>query len=543
MLLPFNNNFKYTMIENFLKTLFEKKKTKKKQSLIKGKEMKNSEETTTLTTKKRVQEIDLPKIINSEVNLLVFPFFALDKRRQKKRTKIEYKDVVKKGSEKIEILWQVTSNSEYGYPGPFDREVHKAIEQIITDTLRKRGVIENPISFSIYNLCDRMNITRSGGKIYRMIRKALERIKMTGIKSEGAFYHKGKKEWISKVFGLYDGIIFKGEKSKEGTIAESNLLYLSELYLQSLNSFYIKPIDYDYLKSLKSKIASRLYEILGVKFYGLRNKRQNFICYKYSKLCQLLPITSFNQFSRVQQQLNPAHNELQKTGFISKYSWDKNSGRDWLIYYWPGERARKEMRRENINLFEPQLIEEDLPEPRNKLQALTKFQLDLVDQLEELNISKVVAEDLVKHSSQESIERWIKGIRYTNARDKAAYLVKAIRENWQVPEECLEAEESDRKRREQEKIKLAKDKKEKEEQKKRQEEVSRLDRIYNLLSSSRQEEIRKEAEDRLPSFIKTHLKRQQKEGKISKLVLAALREEERNIIKDLLSSGKIKNNI
>jgi len=120
---------------------------------------------------------------------------------------------------------------------------------------------------------------------------SIERIRMTGIKSERAFYHKGKKQWISTVFGLYDGIVFKGEQLEDGTIAETNLLYLGDIYLQSLNSFYVKPIDYDYFKSLKSKIVSRLYEILGVKYYGLQNKRQNYICYRYSKLCQLLPVT------------------------------------------------------------------------------------------------------------------------------------------------------------------------------------------------------------------------------------------------------------
>jgi len=533
------------MFEDFLKLLADKKgyKDNNKMSIkeTKEKKMKNPEEIIDLIIKKEKQEISLPNIINSEVNLLVFPFFALFTKGLRKKTETEYRDLVKRGDQKVEILWSVSANPKYGYPGPFDREVHKAIEQIITEILKRYGKIENPIWLgSLYSLCNIMGIKKYGGFQYREIRKALERIKTTVIKSEGSFYYKGKKQWISKVFSLYDGVVFKGEQLKDRTIADTNLLYLSDLYLQSLNSFYIKPIDYTYLQSLKREIASRLYEILGVKFYGLKNKKCNFICYRYSKLCQILPLTPFKQISRAKQQLDPAHDELKNTDFLLNYTWDKNSGRDWLIYYWPGERARKEMRREKITLFEPQLIEEDFPEPRNKSQALTKLQLDLIDQLVELNISKVVAEDLVKHTNQQAIERWIKGIRYTDAKDKAAYLVKAIRENWQVPEECLEAEESERKRKEQEKIKLVKDKKEAEEQKKRQEEAQRLDRIYNLLSPSQQEEIKKEAEDRLPSFIRNHLKKQQKEGKLSKLVSSALREEERNIIKNLLSSGKIK---
>ena len=299
---------------------------------------------------KNNNEIDLPKIINSEVNLLVFPFFVLERKSKKLET--EYKDIVKRGGQKIEIIWNVSANPKYGYPGPFDREVHKIIEQIISEILKEEGEIKNPISFSIYDLCNRMGITSAGGDNYQRIKKALEKIRATTIKSEGALYQKKEKKWISKVFGIYDGVIFRGEQLEDGTIAEKNLLYLGDIYLQSLNSFYVKPIDYDYFKSLKSKIASRLYEILGVKFYGLRNKREKFICYRYSKLCQLLPVTPHEYISLAKQQLDPGNNELIDTGFISKFDWSENGNKDWLIYYWPGDRAKEEMKRaklRNIN--------------------------------------------------------------------------------------------------------------------------------------------------------------------------------------------------
>ena len=81
----------------------------------------------------------------------------------------EHKDIVKRGNKKIEIIWNVSANTKYGYPGLFDREVHKVIEQIISEILKKEGEIKNPISFSIYDLCNRMGITTSGGKNYRKV--------------------------------------------------------------------------------------------------------------------------------------------------------------------------------------------------------------------------------------------------------------------------------------------------------------------------------------------------------------------------------------
>jgi len=494
--------------------------------------MKNPKETTI----EKNNKIDLPKIINSEVNLLVFPFFALERKNKKLET--EYKDIVKRGDQKIEIIWNVSANPKYGYPGLFDREVHKTIEQIITEILKKDNIIKNPIRFSVYDLCKRMLISTSGGKNYRKVKEALERIRMTGIKSEGAFYHKGKKQWISSVFGLYDGIIFKGEQLEDGTIAETNLLYLNDIYLQNLNSFYIKPIDFNYFQSLKSKIASRLYEILGVKFYGLKNKRQNFICYKYSKLCQLLPVTPHEYISLAKQQLDPGNNELRDTGFISKYDWNENGDKDWLIYYWPGERAKEEMRKAEIKSINNR-TDKYLPVAKEEVKIFSKEQDNLVDKLVEQNVSKVTAENLIKNNDQELIKKWIEAINYTNAEDKAAYLVKAIRENWQVPEEYLREIKEEERKEEREKTEVIKTKQQEEENKKRQEEIKKIEQIYNSLDPLQQKEIRKETENRLPDFWKVQLNKERIKGKTSKMLEAAIGEKRREIIKEWIESGRI----
>ena len=494
--------------------------------------MKESEE---IVIKKN-NEIDLPKIINSEVNLLVFPFFVLE--RKNKKLENEYKDIVKRGGQKIEIIWNVSANPKYGYPGPFDREVHKVIEQIISEILREEGEIKNPISFSIYDLCNRMGITSAGGDNYQRIKKALEKIRATTIKSEGAFYHKEKKEWISKVFGLYDSIIFRGEQLEDGSIAEKNLLHLGNIYLQSLNSFNIKSIDYTYWRSLKSKIASRLYEILGVKFFGVRNKKEGFIRYKYSTLCQLLPVTSHRYISDAKRQLNPGNNELKDTGFISKFDWSENGNKDWLIYYWPGERAKEEIRRaetKNIN----NRTGEYLPGPKEEVKVFSKEQVELINKLVKINVSKVTAEKLVKSNDQELIEKWTEAINYTNADDKAAYIVKAIRENWQFPEEYLRKKREEGRKEEEERIEHIKTKLQEEENKKRWEEIKKAEQIYNSLTPSQQEEIRTETENRIPEFWKEKLNKVRAKGTTSKLLEGVLEEKRREIIKEWTKEGKI----
>ena len=111
--------------------------------------MKESKEITI----KNNNEIDLPKIINSEVNLLVFPFFSLSTKGLKNKTTTIYQEIIKKGNREINLLWKVSSNSEYGYPGPFDRKVQQAISEILSEILKKEGEIKNPIPLgSLYNL-------------------------------------------------------------------------------------------------------------------------------------------------------------------------------------------------------------------------------------------------------------------------------------------------------------------------------------------------------------------------------------------------------
>jgi hypothetical protein len=290
------------------------------------------------------KEVLPPETVRSEVNLLNLPFFALSTKGLENMTKVEYRNTVQREDRRFEILWKVSSNPEYGYPGPFDKKVYKAIEQIISE---HRPPIENPICLgSLYALARMMGIkSYKGSGVYKEIKEALTRITTTSVQSKGAFYNKARSEWLERIFHLYDQVIFRGEKLKDETIANTNYLYLGSWYLENLNARYVKPIDYDYYRSLKNPISCRLYELLGIKFYGMGD--QGFIRYKYSTLCQLLPVTRQKYLSDAKAALNLSHEELKRTAFLKDYQWSKpgRGQRDWYITYWPGERVKEEQER------------------------------------------------------------------------------------------------------------------------------------------------------------------------------------------------------
>ena len=110
--------------------------------------------------------------------------------------------------------------------------------------------------------------------------------------------------------------------------------------------------------------------------------------------------------------------------------------------------------------------------------------VNLINKLFKINVSKVTAENLIKNSDQELIKKWSEAINYSNAGDKAAYLVKAIRENWQFPEEYLREKREEQRKEEEEKIEYIKIKMQEERNKKRQEEIKKIEQVYNSLTPS-----------------------------------------------------------
>ena len=105
----------------------------------------------------------------------------------------------------------------------------------------------------------------------------------------------------------------------------------------------------------------------------------------------------------------------------------------------------------------------------------------------------------------------------------------------------MKEKREEQRKEEEEKIEYIKIKLQEEENKKRREEIIKIEQIYNSLDPSRQEEIRIETENRLPDFLKEKLNKVRDKGETSKFLEAVLEEKRREIIKEWIDSGRIKN--
>ena len=138
-------------------------------------------------------------------------------------------------------------------------------------------------------------------------------------------------------------MVYRGEeRPDDDERADTNYLFLGSWYLENLNALYVTLLDTGYRQSLTATLARRLYEILGVKFYGLRHAPAPGLRYAYSTLCALLPVTRYRYLSQAHRQLDPAHAELLATGFLARVEWHPTPGAppEWYLQYFPGPRVQ-----------------------------------------------------------------------------------------------------------------------------------------------------------------------------------------------------------
>ncbi|RLB06268.1 MAG: hypothetical protein DRG59_08045, partial [Deltaproteobacteria bacterium] len=355
------------------------------------------------------------------VNFLVLPYFFLDKHQYIADRIIEYRETRTIDGEEYEILWRVYPHPDFGIPRDFERRLHRAVEYIISKLERP---VRNPIP-----LGSRRNLARIMGEPYsgafsKKVKDGILKMVMTGITTKKAYYNKRKKVWIEKAFHMYDKAVFTGEEMDDGTIADMNYLYLSEPFLQNINASYVCPIDYKFLRSLRP-IAARLYELLSVKFYG----HAEFIQYRYSTLCKLLPVKQRRYYSDAKRQLNPAHEELVRKGFLLSYEWTPVSGvrNDWYIRYVPNPKFAE--------VIDISPATETLPEsPDEKKDSSSHKIQDLLKMVTEKHQSKKTIErTIAKACKKYDFERIARNIRYANSNCKKnyrAFLIKALENDW-----------------------------------------------------------------------------------------------------------------
>src|SRR5581483_4010042 len=274
------------------------------------------------------------EIVRVEKNLNTFGFFTPSSKRVRSSSKRVALQVRTDDGHRVHAKATIFPVGEFGLPTTADQDKYFAFQKILEQTRKRNGVITNPVRFSSAAMIDILGMTH-GGKNYREIWEWLRRMTLTGIESEGVVYFSGRKKYARDLFHVFQRSVAVGEVLEDGSVAEENYVWLSEWQLENINNRHTLPINYEVYKTLQLHISKALVPLLQIWFYASRAEQRTEK--RYSDLCSLLGLQTFQSPSRIKQQLAPSLNELKENHFLAAWELAKTTDEtSYKLCLWAG---------------------------------------------------------------------------------------------------------------------------------------------------------------------------------------------------------------
>ena len=343
---------------------------------------------------------------------------------------------------------------------------------------------EKKLTFTRYEIIKECGFVIDS-KIYKRLEDSFERWLNVSVKFEGTFYDG--KEYISIGFHILES--YKIEKSGRVEIV-INSDWLTEIK----ESNFFKYIDFNYYKALKRPVSRRLFEILCKTFKGRQEWKIGL-----EKLGKKLTLSgkkvnkkdgSEKEIlypSTVLSAVKPAINEINKLGQDSNLvnSIEIKESEVFCIDY--------ELRSNNKIIVFKKRKPEWVLERNKERKEEEKTELNSLLELSKSKAKGVKAE--IESCYEEYGEEYVRwNILYANQEAKknyAAFLKKALKENW--GEEHREEKQVEIKKREEENKQKKEQKKRLEQTKAKELEDEKLDKLYEFLPEKEKEKLWNEA--------------------------------------------------
>jgi hypothetical protein len=275
------------------------------------------------------------------MHLLLKPFFVLDRHADRFKPIDHITSSVGDGKATTR-RWFVQPHALYGLPVAFDRDVTVVLYEIVNENYFSRNlkVPELMPIGTLRDFAERMGITVTGPNL-AAIKDSLRRLQNTLCTAEETFFDNKRKRYVSLSFRLLKGVGFAGEDDGNRGKHEENFVIFDECILRNLNSGYVMVIDVDSFRQLRKDITKQLYAHLAYRFYRATEEGLDHWVADYEWLATHLGIKVWTVLWRAKQQLEDAHRDLKKAGYIADYRWD-----GWRIIYrpgpvWKGEQLRR----------------------------------------------------------------------------------------------------------------------------------------------------------------------------------------------------------
>jgi plasmid replication initiation protein len=343
-------------------------------------------------------------IVPAEGNFEEHPYFRVGDRNASTGIMHFENELRTRDGNVMQQSWIVRAAHGRGLPGRYDQDVYVALMQLI-DT--KGLPPDGWVSFSVYELVELMG-KRHSGREYGQVRESLQRLATTSVESKNAFYHKGRKAYISDTFSLLTEVKLAEYEEIAGERKDRNRVHLSQYFVDSYRANYLKHIDARFYWSLSSPIAKRLYRLVDKKRGGRRLWEVELFSLK-----SRIPLSDYRYASKIKEKLAPAHEELISKGFLKSVGYRKSEGGEYAAYE----------------------LTEDFHARRVAVAArtLSTEEVFCVQRLQAEGMARETADGLVANHGTARVMHYVEALPHQkNIRNPAGWLKKAIESNYEL---------------------------------------------------------------------------------------------------------------
>lgn len=420
--------------------------------------------------------------IRQELNIEKWSLFAPSTHRKKSR--VLTREIILKNGDKItrKVIIGMVNENEVDILRIADYKVYSVLVKLWE---KAEKPVAEKVYFTLYSASNLLETT-GGGRNYRELNKALERLRGVPIKWEDSFYCKktGITEKLVKHFNILEDLeVFERKKERiDQPYFAFSSFKLNYRIINNLLNNHSKPLYLDVILKFKKEISVLLYRQIDLIMAD-----KNLYERKTKELFRDLDLGEYDYASKRKQLLEPVLKELEgvelTTGVLDYAKMERTAdGKDWKVVF---RKAKKRAKIEQGKALEKtnssnetvlDIFNQKFPDKRGTLTA------DTVEKL------------LANHSTEKIMLHIIRIGNDDNVNNPAGLLRISLEKDWSLAptkeemgeREKQEREEMGRRKREQEQ-------KEKERYLQEKEEEERLDKMFFGLSLEEQESWKEEA--------------------------------------------------
>jgi hypothetical protein len=236
----------------------------------------------------------------------------------------------------VTAKWEVNGHAELGLPGPNEELLYLVLLQITREAADKMGVWPQKVTFSRYDLIERLNWPVKGSS-YQLLQDGFVRLQSVSIHAVNSFWDaRAKVPFRSVGFGLINEFALAseptGRKLKNQTRMPLSWFEWNKTVYESFLAGNVRSLALEFTLSLDLPTSRRLFRFLDMMRGATSPPRREFAIGLF-KLCERLGMTSYKYASKIKEKLQPAIEELKERHYLEDVRFEKSKDGTELAFF------------------------------------------------------------------------------------------------------------------------------------------------------------------------------------------------------------------